>query len=82
MLGIYEEILYTFNMDNEQEKLMLEAKLAVLVEEHRALDSKVESMLTGQVCDMFALQRFKKRKLVLKDDIQKIKNLLTPDILA
>ena len=69
-------------MDKEQKRLMLEAKLAMLQKEHRELDEQIQEMILSGVCDMLRLQRRKKRKLVLKDEMESIKHYLIPDILA
>ena len=57
-------------------------KLEVLLSEHRDLDDLIDSMVTHQVCDQLQLQRLKKRKLGLKDEIIKLKALIVPDIIA
>ena len=57
-------------------------KLNDLLSEHRELDDIIDSMVTGQVYDQLQLQRLKKRKLSLKDEIIKLKALIVPDIIA
>jgi hypothetical protein len=60
----------------------LEAELARLKQEHRDLDMAIdalESMIAG---DQLQVQRLKKRKLVLKDQIIQLEDQLTPDIIA
>ena len=69
-------------MKKQQQRLLLEGKLQILMEEHRDLDEAVERMAESGVSDMLRLQRLKKRKLMLKDEIAKIKRMLVPDILA
>ena len=69
-------------MDNEQHLLMLKAKINMLTKEHRDLDALVKKMVSSGVCDLARLQRSKKRKLYLKDEINAIKQMITPDILA
>ena len=69
-------------MDNEQQKLMLKAKLNMLTKEHRDLDAQVKEITSSGVYDFSRLQRSKKRKLYLKDEINAIKQMITPDILA
>ena len=56
-------------------------KLEDLLSEHRDLDDVIDSMVIGQV-DQLQLQRLKKRKLGLKDEIIKLKALIVPDIIA
>ena len=62
------------------EEVVLRAKLAELVQEHRDLDTAI-SALTGSH-DQLQLTRLKKRKLQLKDEIARIEDNLLPDIIA
>jgi hypothetical protein len=57
-------------------------KLEDLLSEHRDLDDAIDSMVKNQVFDQLQLQRLKKRKLGLKDEIIKLKALIVPDIIA
>ena len=57
-------------------------KLEVLLSEHRDLDDVIDSMVKGQIYNQLQLQRLKKRKLGLKDEIIKLKALIVPDIIA
>lgn len=60
----------------------LEAELARLKQEHRDLDMAIdalESMIAG---DQLQVQRLKKRKLALRDQINQLEDQLTPDIIA
>jgi hypothetical protein len=57
-------------------------KLEDLLSEHRDLDDVIDSMVKNQVFDQLQLQRLKKRKLGLKDEIIKLKTLIVPDIIA
>lgn len=59
-----------------------EEKLIALRTEHRDLDSALESLLERQPYDTLKLQRLKKRKLVLKDQIASLEDQLYPDIIA
>lgn len=58
----------------------LRARLAELVQEHRDLDTAIEAMDSAP--DPLQVSRLKKRKLLLKDQIATINNLLLPDIIA
>ncbi|WP_435641506.1 YdcH family protein [Micavibrio aeruginosavorus] len=60
----------------------LREKLIELKHEHRDLDEVIERLLERQPVDFLQLQRLKKRKLTLKDTIQKIESQLLPDIIA
>jgi hypothetical protein len=60
----------------------LKAKLAALKTEHRDLDEVIARRSEGAAVDQLELQRLKKRKLMLKDQITKIESELLPDIIA
>ncbi|MEZ5648486.1 MAG: DUF465 domain-containing protein [Alphaproteobacteria bacterium] len=66
--------------DSEREKL--QAMLIHLETEHRDLDDVIRRLLDGNVVDQLQIQRLKKRKLILKDQITQLHNLLLPDIIA
>jgi hypothetical protein len=60
----------------------LRAKLAALKTEHRDLDEVIARVAEHAPFDQLRLQRLKKRKLLLKDQISKIESELLPDIIA
>jgi hypothetical protein len=60
----------------------LKAKLAALKTEHRDLDDVIARVVERGPFDQLQLQRLKKRKLMLKDQIKKIESELLPDIIA
>lgn len=60
----------------------LKHKLDKLREDHRALDEDIERLIEKPLYDQLAVQRLKKRKLLLKDEILKLKKKLIPDIIA
>ena len=60
----------------------LKKKLLDLTTEHRRLDDEISERLNATPFDQLEIQRLKKRKLVLKDEIINIKNQLLPDIIA
>lgn len=66
-------------MDDEEE---LQERLVELKQEHKDLDDVIARMMSSQPVDFVQLQRLKKRKLALKDMIQKIESDLLPDIIA
>jgi hypothetical protein len=68
-------------MDTLQE-VQLRAKLQALLQQHRDLDAAIQSLESTGTGDQLQLRRLKKMKLGLKDQIQKIENLLIPDIIA
>ena len=60
----------------------LKAKLSALKSEHRDLDEVIARLAERAPFDQLQLQRLKKRKLLLKDQISKIESELLPDIIA
>jgi hypothetical protein len=71
-----------FDINDTPEKRALKARLVELREEHRALDSAIFALQEQSGGDALQLARLKKRKLVLRDQIQWIEDRLTPDIIA
>ncbi len=65
-----------------EEKLRLEERLFELIQEHRDLDDVITRLVASPEVEELQLKRFKKRKLLLKDNIAKLRNSLIPDILA
>ena len=61
---------------------VLRVKLAVLLREHRDLDGAIHALESSGRGDQLALRRLKKQKLVLKDQIARLEDVLTPDIIA
>jgi len=61
---------------------VLRVKLEVLRREHRDLDDAIAAMVERGTSDQLAMVRLKKRKLALKDQIARIADELTPDIIA
>ena len=68
-----------FPFDASQRELALE--LYQLEKQHRELDSLVAD-LHGEAADMLRLQRLKREKLRLKDEISRLRNELYPNIIA
>ena len=60
----------------------LRAKLEELRAEHRDLDAAIQSMSQTAPFNQLQIQRMKKRKLILKDQIIKLESQLLPDIIA
>ena len=60
---------------------VLAIELEVLRQEHRDLDLAI-SALAEKAIDQLAVKRLKKKKLLLKDQICRYKDELTPDIIA
>ena len=61
---------------------VLRVKLEVLRREHRDLDEAIQALQESLNPDQFTLRRLKKQKLLLKDEIGRIEDELTPDIIA
>lgn len=57
-------------------------KIEVLRCEHRDLDEAIDALSTQPTMSSLALQRFKRKRLALKDRISQLENMLTPDIIA
>lgn len=64
----------------DQERI--KEKLEELRTEHRDLDEAILRLTSASVHDMLALQRMKKRKLVIKDVMIKLESMLIDDIIA
>ena len=65
-------------MNDDEPQIDLDALKA----EHRRLDERIQEMSVGGVVDQLELARLKKRKLLLKDQIQQIAGSRIPDIIA
>ncbi|MCH7943143.1 MAG: YdcH family protein [Proteobacteria bacterium] len=61
---------------------MLEKQLAAMRKEHRGLDETIRNLAANSPYDPIELQRLKKRKLHLKDEIARMDSALLPDIIA
>ena len=60
----------------------LQIALNNLLSEHRDLDDVIERLSDDQPFDQLQIKRLKKRKLILKDEIIKLRAKLLPDIIA
>lgn len=61
----------------------LEQKLAEYKAEHKALDDMIDNMMTcGEPVNLMQATQIKKKKLWLRDMIQKIESSLIDDIIA
>jgi len=66
--------------DGEQQALR--QRLEELKSEHRDLDEAIARLSDSSPFDQLQLRRLKKRKLQLKDRIDKLESELLPDIIA
>lgn len=60
----------------------MRAKLEELRTEHRDLDEVIQRLTETAPFNQLQIQRLKKRKLALKDQIIKLESKLLPDIIA
>lgn len=60
----------------------LREELVKLRAEHRLLDDEIVTLESSGTADQLLIRRLKKKKLVLKDQIQAVEDQLTPDIIA
>ena len=67
---------------NDVEDEPLEHLLDRLLSDHKSLDEKIEEAAGQGALAALDIQRMKKKKLALKDQIVKVKALLVPDIIA
>ena len=65
-----------------REQQQLRARLSELESEHRDLDDVIDQLGSDTPFDQLQLQRLKKRKLGLKDEIKLIRSRILPDIIA
>ena len=60
----------------------LQERLSALSQEHRDLDDVIARLEETAPFDQIQLRRLKKRKLLLRDVISRIEDMLLPDIIA
>jgi len=68
-------------MSDDQDNALARMKLAQLRLEHDDYHVAIEAML-AQKCDPLTIQRMKKKKLDLKDRVQKLASKIIPDLPA
>ncbi len=71
---------YAQAMLNDHDSLL--RRLHELRSEHRDLDTVIARLSAEAACDQLHLQRLKKRKLLLKDEISRLESRLIPDSIA
>jgi len=64
---------------DDNERGSYEMRLKELMLEHRDLDAAIQRLSDDPLHDQLALQRMKKRKLLLKDQISWFERQLDPD---
>ncbi len=63
-------------------ELQLRARVAGLRQEHKDLDDSIHALEAGRRPDQIQIARLKKKKLILRDMIERLEDQLTPDIIA
>ena len=71
-------------MDDDDESLRaaLQLRINELQMEHRDLDDAIARLSENPLPDQLRVQRLKKRKLLLKDQLTYLERQLDPDVLA
>jgi hypothetical protein len=66
---------------SDQDQADLRLQFAKLKQDHADFDAAIEAMIkTG--CNPLQIQRMKKKKLAVKDRLQKVEDQIIPDIIA
>jgi hypothetical protein len=74
-------IHWSWKKMSEQDQADLRMALARLRQDHADFDVAIEAMLkTG--CDPLQIQRMKKKKLTIKDQLMRLEDQVLPDIIA
>ena len=68
--------------ERDDPEATLGSRLRILVQEHFDLDVAVQAIGVAPVPDMMVIARLKRKKLALKDEIERLKDQQTPDIIA
>ena len=63
-------------------KLTIKEKIKELKKSHSKLDKEIAKVIKVMPSDQVTLQRLKKKKLKLKDEISKLSSHILPDIIA
>ena len=67
---------------DEDMRAKLGLELSAIRQEHADLDAAIHALMTSGTADQMTVQRFKKKKLALKDRIVALEKILLPDIIA
>ena len=70
------------DQDRTDDQQMIINKLRQLESEHRDLDDLIERLANDKPFDQLKLQKLKKRKLILKDEMTLLRSRILPDIIA
>ncbi|PIB93874.1 YdcH family protein [Caulobacter sp. FWC2] len=67
---------------SEDTDISIERRLGLLREDHKDLDDAILALQERYQPDMLQIARLKRKKLALKDEIGRLEDQLTPDIIA
>lgn len=67
-------------MLSADEEAQLRERLDQLTQEHRDLDDVITTLSEGVYPDQLQIRRLKKRKLALRDIIERVRSALIPDL--
>jgi hypothetical protein len=70
------------DQSGDAEYAAIRAEIERLRLEHGDLQAAIDALLSVGSVDQLQIQRLKKRKLILRDRIQRLEDDLTPDIIA
>ncbi len=65
---------------SDEDVKSIQRRIIELQSEHRELDEVVANLTLGGAVDQLMVTRMKKRKLLLKDQITRLKSRLIPDL--
>lgn len=68
--------------DRNDPEARLAERLHALSQEHADIGVAVDAIAQALVPDMMVIARLKRKKLALKDEIERLKDEQTPDIIA
>ena len=66
---------------SEQDQAEIRLDFARLKQDHLDFDVAINAMISSG-CDPLVIQRMKKKKLAIKDQLQKLEDQIIPDIIA
>ena len=69
-------------MNDDEPGTATAGEIAALRSEHRELDQKIRDLLSEPGGDQLEIARLKKRKLRLKDEIERLRDRSVPDLIA
>lgn len=69
-------------MNDDLSEEALQAHLATVRQDHADLDAAIHALSQILMPDLLLIGRLKRKKLLLKDEIVRIEDAITPDIIA